>query len=176
MRCCLKFGGIIQFWHCVLVLILQSCVLVRSIIKYISLRSQVFDARHGLDWDTAPLHFFVNCIVFSAAFTIVMAFLLCANRDYLVFGSISLDSLQPFSNSRNSVILDNSSNRTNSSPLVQKKPNLFSRKNFSSGFPLPFFFHVLGAYFLLLPAPWVLGEQAKNEAVDPSKFLHTHNY
>ncbi|KAL5108784.1 hypothetical protein TcWFU_003862 [Taenia crassiceps] len=106
MRCCLKFGGIIQFWHCVLVLILQN-------------------------------------------------------------------SSQLFSNSRNSVILDNLSNRTNSSPLVQRRQNIFCRKHISCSFPLPFLFHVLGAYFLLLPTPWVLGEQAKNEAIDPSLVWQT---
>lgn len=168
MRCCLKFGGIIQFWHCTLVLALQSYVLVRSIFTYISLRSQVFDARHGLDWDTTPLHFLVNCIVFSAAFTIAMAFLLCANTDYFVFGSVSLNSSQFYSNSRTSAILDNTSSRTNSPPSVQKKHNYIFSKNPSSAFPFSFLFHVLGAYFLLLPTPWVLGEQAKNEVVDPN--------
>lgn len=168
MKCCFKFGGIIQFWHCILVLTLQICVLTRGVFRYISLRTQIFDARHGLDWDTAPLHFYVNCIVFAAAFTLLMAFLLCAYNDHLTLGSVSLNSSELFSNS---IIMDDPSNRSNSLSPARKKRSYNSQRSQSTKFPLAFLFHVLAAYFLLLPIPWILGEQAKNEATDPSKFI-----
>ena len=175
MRCFLRFGGIIEFWHCILVLALQSYVLVRSVFKYISLRTQIFDARHGLDWNTTPLHFFVNCIVFSAAFTVAMTFLLCANRNYFSLGSISLNSSQIFPNSRLHALMDNTSNRTTPAFTAQKKQPFHFRRNSGSVFPLAFLFHVLAAYFLLLPSPWVLGEQAKNEVIDPSMLIYLFN-
>lgn len=168
MKHCFKFGGIIQFWHCLLVLTLQIYVLTRSVRKYISLRNQIFDARYGLNWDTIPLHFYINCIVFAASLTLLMAFLLCANSNYLTIGSVYLNSPVLFSNS---IILDDQSNRTNSLSPVRKKRSFNAQKTQSTNFPIAYLCHVLAAYFLLLPMSWVLGEQAKNEAVDPSKLI-----
>ncbi len=172
MRCCIKFGGIIQFWHCVLVICLQSYVLVRSIQGYLNLRSQIYDARHGLDWDTAPLNFYINCIVFSSAFTVVMTFLLFAGRDYPFLGNFSISTSHLFSDTRLSNNVDSTSNRTGSSSPVHKKGFGNLKKKLRFAFPLAFLFHALAAYFLLLPIPWVIGEQAKNEAISPSKFQH----
>lgn len=168
MKCCFKFGGIIQFWHCLLVLTLQICVLTRGIFRYISLRKQIFDARHGLDWDTAPLHFYVNCIVIAAAFTLLMAFILCANGDNLPISSLSFDTSDLFSNS---IMMDDPSNRSSSLSPSRKKRSFNSSRSQRIKFPLAYLFHLLAAYFLLIPLPWILGEQAKNEAVDPSTFL-----
>nr|CDS28554.1 hypothetical protein HmN_000017300 [Hymenolepis microstoma] len=170
MKCCFKFGGIIQCWHCILVLTLQICVLTRGVFRYISVRTQIFDARHGLDWDTVPLHFYVNCIVFASAFTLVMAFLLCANRDHLTPGAVFLNSSELFPNS---ILIDDPSNRSNSLSPARKKRSYNLQRNQSTKFPLAFLFHVLAAYFLLLPIPWCLGEQAKNEAINPNLVWQT---
>lgn len=169
MKCCVRFGGIIQFWHCVLVISMQCFVLFRSIQSYLSFRSQIYDDRHGLDWDTAPLNFFINCIVWSLAFTLMMTFLLFAGRDYSFFGNVSINTSNLLTSPGHSSNIDNNNSSTRTTSNFQKNTNGF-KKSIKINFPWSFTCHALAAYFVLLPVPWVIGEQVRNEAINPSKY------
>ncbi|KAM3175180.1 hypothetical protein ACTXT7_009054 [Hymenolepis weldensis] len=73
--------------------------------------------------------------------------------------------------------MDDPTNRSNSLSPARKKRSYNLQRNQSTKFPLAFLFHVLAAYFLLLPIPWILGEQAKNEATDPKNvYLQSGEY
>ncbi|CAL8078927.1 unnamed protein product [Calicophoron daubneyi] len=165
---CGNCDSMLKIWRGIVVVCLHSYVLYTSIHKYITLKDSTVSGRYGKNWDPKILNVYLGCII-TSSFAIVLELYCILQKT----GHPANDGLQfklNYSVLGNFTVCDG--DQRSAKVLNEKSPQCLSRccccPTSMRIFLCPI--HILGAFVVLLPLPWILGEQIKNEAV-PSEYL-----